>query len=102
MPNRTDHAPTQHPPGLPEPSYARIVVEGIACNIDLKGYGTYPLSDDTRRRAFNVAVAQHLYALPDPVANEVSEKVAAALPPLTYGVTHREYATQLHQLAEAV
>jgi hypothetical protein len=29
MPNRTDQAPVQHPPGLPEPSYAPVVPPGF-------------------------------------------------------------------------
>ena len=100
----TDHQVEQHPPGLPEPSYARRTMEAVADNLWLSAFHENLLSDRDRRRAFNVAVATTVtdYELPDAVANEVSEKVAHALPPITNGITQGQYALQLRRLAEAV
>lgn len=100
MPNVTDHAPTQHPPGLPEPSYARRTLEAVADNLWLSRFHENLLSEDDRRRAFNVAVATALHELPDAVANEVSEKVAKALPPLDGSLTLAQYALWLREIAE--
>ena len=104
MPNVTDHPERQHPPGLPEPSYARRTLEAVADNLWLSPFHDNLLSDSVRRRAFNVAVATTVtdHRLPDAVANEVSEKVAHALPPIADGITQGQYALQLRRLAEAV
>jgi hypothetical protein len=102
--DRTDHTPAQHPPGLPEPSYARRLLDAIADVMEFPSNRDRILDEPDRRRIFNLTVATIVTVqdLPDPVANETSEKVARLLPPIDDGTTHSAYAQQLRQLAEAV
>jgi hypothetical protein len=104
MPHRTDHVLDQHPPGLPEPSYARLTIESIARVLEMPGNRGRLISEPTLRRAYEISVATTVtvHNLPDPVANTVSERVAQLLPDAPANTTHGTYAQQLRQLAEAV
>lgn len=99
---RTDHAPQQHPPGLPEPSYARQVLTRIADILEQPGNRGRLLQEVGLRRAFNEAVAVTLHELPTPVADETALRVADLLPDCSANTTHGTYAQQLRHAAEAV
>ena len=100
--DRTDHSPTQHPPGLPEPSYARQVITTIAAELERTGNRRDLVTGIDMRRAFTVSVAARLHQLPTPVADEVSAKVADLLPDPALTITRSECTHRLRQLAEAV
>lgn len=91
--------PDQHSPALPEPSYARQVIEAIATELERPANRRRLLTEVGLRRAFNTAVAVRLHQLPTPVANEVSDRVAAMLPDSTPAATHGQYAEVLRELA---
>lgn len=101
MAHRTDQALAQHPPGLPEPSYASRTLTTIAELVDLARPDSL-IGELGLRRLFTVAVATELHDLPTNVADEVSAKVDGLLPPLAPESTCGPYAQQLRQLAEAV
>lgn len=100
----TDHAPQQHPPGLPEPSYASAVLTTMAAELERTGNRRDILTNIALRRAYTVSVAAIVGRrnLPDPVANEVSQKVADLLPDPDLTATHGATADRLRELAEAV
>lgn len=102
--DRTDHTLVQHPPGLPEPSYVSLVLTTIAAELERTRNRRDLLTDIHLRRAYTVSVAAVTGRrnLPDPVANEVSQKVAGLLPDPAAVLTHGDCATRLRQLAEAV
>jgi hypothetical protein len=94
--------PEQHTPPLPEPSYARQVIEVMAAELERTGNRRRLLTEVGLRRAFTVAVAAKLHTLPTVVANEVADRVAALLPGSGPLDTHGAYAQQLRKIAEAV
>lgn len=100
--DRTDHQVAQHPPGLPEPSYASQVLTTMASELNRTGNRRDLVTDIRLRRAYTVAVAAKLHQLPTAVADEVAVKVADLLPDPTLTITHGETVTRLRQLAEAV
>ncbi|MGW4042983.1 hypothetical protein [Streptomyces sp. NPDC004721] len=100
MPNRTDQPLPQHTPALPEPSYARQVLDVIVDELERTGNRRRLLTEVGLRRAFTVAVAAKLHALPTAVANEVSEQVAKLLPNTGPVITHGGYATLLREIAQ--
>lgn len=85
---------------LTEPSYAARTITRIAEHLEQRG--GRQLTDGKLRRAFTVAAAAELHTLPDPVANQVTEKVARLLPPLRPGITSSEYVPLLNTLARTV
>jgi hypothetical protein len=104
--DRTDHAPQQHPPGLPEPSYAPAVPPGfpeqiltVAARI-LDIAADVPANDRIITSAVTVATEAVCARVPG-FLRDNSEACARALLPPTAG-TCSEYAARLRQLAEAV
>lgn len=102
MSQGTDHFPAQHPPGLPEPSYARQVITTIAAELERTGNRRDLVTDVSLRRAFTVSVAAKLHSLPTPVADEVSTQVADLLPDPTLTITRSACVHRLRELAEAL
>ena len=99
--DRTDQPPEQPTPVLPEPSYARVVIDQIAALVDLAPPDSL-IGSPGLRHLFTVAVAAELHELPTPVADEVAEKVDALLPPLAPDTTCGAYAPLLRTLAKTV
>ncbi|MFR0354138.1 hypothetical protein [Streptomyces sediminimaris] len=102
MPDLTTTPPGRPTPPLPEPSYARVVVERIADQLEQPGDHARLLQDAGLRRAFNTAAAEQLHALPTAVAGDTADKVAALLPDRGAATTHGQYARRLRELARAV
>lgn len=96
--------PEQHTPPLPEPSYVSLTLSTIAAELERVANRRDLVTVIGLRRAYTVSVAAVTGTrnLPDPVANEVSEKVADLLPDPALTITHGECCTRLRQLAEAV
>lgn len=93
----------QTTPVLPEPSYARQIIDRIADRVALAAPHSL-VSTPGLHRAFTVAVAEQVTALglPDPVANEVTERVSRLLPPLASDTTVGAYTGLLRTLARTV
>lgn len=89
-------------PVLPEPSYASTVIATMADELERTGNRRRLLTEVGLNRAFTVAVAARLHALPTIVADEVSERVARLLPPLAPDTTCGQYAPLLRTLAGVV
>lgn len=104
MPNRTDQPAAQPTPVLPEPSYARLSLQAMAGDLEQTEPAATPMTEPALHRAYVVCVAKvtGCLNLPDPVADEVSEKVGRLLPPINPGITYGEYAPLLRTLARTV
>lgn len=103
MPNATDQRVVQPSPALPEPSYARQVIDRITELLTLAKPDSL-VSSIGLRRVFTVAVAEQvtLLNLPDAVANTVTERVDRLLPPVAPDTTVEAYTGLLRTLARTV
>lgn len=97
----TDQVRPQHHPVLPEPSYARQVIDQIADLVSLATPDSL-ISEVGLNRMYTVAVAAQLHELPTNVADEVAERVDKLLPPLRPGITCGEHEPLLRTLARTV